>query len=59
MNYITKVLNNFHTNIKFTYEVGKDLKLPFSGLLLIKKGNNINTTVYCKVFSNDIYLNWK
>ena len=28
-------------------------------MLLIKKGNNIITTVYRKATTNDIYLNWK
>ena len=28
-------------------------------MLLIKKENNIVTTVYCKATTNDIYLNWK
>ena len=28
-------------------------------MLLIKKGNNIITTVYCKATTNDIYRNWK
>ena len=29
INYITKILNNFDPNIKFTYELQKDCKLPF------------------------------
>ena len=28
-------------------------------MLLIKKGNNIVTTVYRKATTNDVYLNWK
>ena len=59
INYITKILNNFDANITFTYEVEKDSKLPFLDVLLIKKGNNIITTVYCKATTNDIYFNWK
>ena len=45
INYITKILNNFDPNIKFTYEVEKDCKLPFLDVLLIKTGNNIFTTI--------------
>ena len=59
INYITTILNNFDRNITFTYEVGKDCKLPFLDVLLIKKGNNIITTIYCKTTTNGIYLNWK
>ena len=58
-NFITKILNNFDPNIKFTHEVEKDCKLPFLDVLLIKKGNNIITTIYRKATTNDIYLNWK
>ena len=34
-------------------------KLPFLAVLLIKKGNDIVTTVYRKATTNDTYLNWK
>ena len=44
----SQILNNFDTNITFTYEVEKDCKLLFLDVLLIKKGNNIITTVYRK-----------
>ena len=59
INYITTILNNFDLNITFNYEIEKDCKLPFLDVLLIKKGNNILTTVYRKATTNDIYLNWK
>ena len=59
INYITTILNNFDPKITFTYEVKKNCKLPFLDVLLIKKENNIVTTVYCKATTNDIYLNWK
>ena len=57
INYITKILNYFDANITFTHEVEKDSKLPFLDVLLIKKKNNIITTVYRKAITNDIYLN--
>ena len=59
ISYITKIFNNFDSKIKFTYEVEKDCKLPFLDVLVIKKGNNIITTIHCKATTNDIYLNWK
>ena len=55
----SQILNNFDTNITFTYEVEKDCKLLFLVVLLIKKGNNIITTVYRKANTNNIYFNWK
>ena len=59
ISYITKIFNNFDSKIKFTYEVEKDCKLPFLDVLVIKKGNNIITTIHRKATTNDIYLNWK
>ena len=59
INYITKILNNFDPNIKFSYEVEKDCRLLFLDVVLIKKRNNIITTIDCKATTNDIYLNWK
>ena len=59
ISYITKIFNNFDSKIKFTYEVEKDCKLPFLDVLVIKKGNNIITTIHRKATTSDIYLNWK
>ena len=50
-------LNSFHKNIQFTYELENQNKLPFLDVLLIRRGNNIETTVYRKSANNDIYLN--
>ena len=54
ISYITTILNNFDPNITFTYKVEKDRKLPFLDVLLIKKENNIVTTVYRKATTSDI-----
>ena len=59
ISYIAKIFNNFDSKIKFTYEVEKDCKLPFLDVLVIKKGNNIITTIHRKATTSDIYLNWK
>ena len=59
ISYITKIFNNFDSKIKFTYEVEKDCKLPFLDVLVIKKENNIITTIHRKATTSDIYLNWK
>ena len=55
--YILDHLNSFHEQIKFTYEVEHNNKLPFLDVLLIKNANKINTTVYRKP-KTDVYLNW-
>ena len=60
IDYVLKVLNGFHRNIQFTYEVETDSKISFLDVLVIRdSSNNINTTVYRKSTNNDIYLNWE
>ena len=60
IDYISKMLNGFHRNIQFTYEVETDSKISFLDVLVIRdSSNNINTTVYRKSTNNDIYLNWE
>ena len=58
VNYILSVLNSFDMNIKFTYELEHDGKLPFIDVLLCRSGKKIYTTVYRKAINNDVYLNW-
>ena len=60
IDYVFKILNGFHRNIQFTYEVETDSKISFLDVLVIRdSNNNINTTVYRKSTNNDIYLNWE
>ena len=57
IDYVLKMLNGFHRNIQFTYEVETDSKISFLDVLVIRdSSNNINTTVYQKSTNNDIYL---
>ena len=56
--YVLDQLKNFHERIQFTYEVEHNNKLTFLDVLLIKKANNIDTTIYRKPRNTDIYLNW-
>ena len=58
VNYILSVLNSFDKNIKFTYELEHEGKLPFLDVLLCRMGNKIYTTVYRKATNNDVYLHW-
>ena len=60
IDYVLKMLNGFHRNIQFTYEVETDSKNSFLDVLVIRdSNNNINRTVYRKSTNNDIYLNWE
>ena len=45
-------------NIKFTYELEHEGKLPFLDVLLCRMGKKIYTTVCRKATNNDVYLNW-
>ena len=54
------MLNGFHRNIQFTYEVETDSKISFLDVLLITYSSKIiSTTVYRKSTNNHIYLNWE
>ena len=57
VNYILSVLNSFDVNIKFTYQLEHEGKLPFLDVLLCRSGKKIYTTVYRKAINNDVYLN--
>ena len=58
VNYILSVLNSFDVNIKLTYELENEGKLPFLDVLLYKTGKKIYIAVYRKATNNDFYLNW-
>ena len=50
-------LSFFQKNIQFTYELENQNKLPILDVLLIRRGNKVETTVYRKSINNNIYLN--
>ena len=56
IDYVLKMLNGFHGNIQFTYEVEINSKISFLDVLVIRDSN---TTVYRKNTNNDVYLNWE
>ena len=55
--HVLPVLNSFHKNIKFLYEKKQNNSLFFD-VLLIRDGENLNTTVYGKDTHNDLYIQW-
>ena len=52
---ISSKLNGFHNDIKFTYGIEKDGKLPFLDVLAIRKDYEIEATVYYKNTNNDVF----
>ena len=56
--YVINVLNSFHSNIEFRYEEEKDGQIPFLDVLLVRKNDTFETTVYRKPTNNGIYLHW-
>ena len=58
VNEILLKLNSFHMNKQFAYEAESNNMLPFLDVLVIRKNNDIETTVYRKLTNNDIYLSW-
>ena len=58
-NNILHTLNNFHNNIKFTFEEENNRgEIPFLDVLLMRKDNKIETCVYRKKTNTDLYLQW-
>ena len=55
--YILSVLSGFDNNIEFTFEEENDGVLPFLDVLICRNYSSIETTVYRKSTTNDIYLN--
>ena len=45
---VSMQLNTFDTNIQFTYETKKKVRLPFLDVLLTRNGNNIVNSTYRK-----------
>ena len=55
---VVNILNSFHANISFTCERECDGMISFLDVLIMRKNNTIETTVYRKQTRNDIYLHW-
>ena len=57
---VISALNSFHPNIKFTHEIEKDEQIAFLDVLLKKEQDgNLQTKVYRKPTSNNIYIHWE
>ena len=56
--FVLSVLNDFHKNIKFTYETEGSGEINFLDVLLLQKRNDTETKAYRAPTYNDMYLNW-
>ena len=56
---VIDILNRFHQNIKFTYEVEHNRKISFLVVLLMRYTGKLETTVFRKETNSDIYLHWR
>jgi len=56
---VLRILNSFHTDIKFTCEREKNRSISFLDVKITRKGDGTFTrTVYRKETSSNIYINW-
>ena len=56
---VRDILNGFHKNIKFTYELESNENISFLEVLLMRIGKNLEATVFRKKTNNGMYLHWK
>ena len=53
------ILNKFHKNMKFTYEVEHNGKTSFLDVLLMRIHGKLETIVFRKETNNDIVTHWR
>ena len=56
INYVFSVLNSFQKKIKLTYEVEDSDEITLLEVLILRRGNDVETTVYRKPTHNEMYL---
>ena len=57
---VIETLNGFHTDIKFTHEVGKEGRIAFLDVLVQRKNDgSFETSVFRKKSDTHLYINWK
>ena len=57
--HVLHALNSLHAIISFTYKQECDGMISILDILVMRKNNTIETTVYRKQTHNDIYLHWE
>ena len=57
--FIVSTLNDFHENIKFTYETERNNMISFLDVLIVRnKNRSFDTAVFRKSTHTDLYINW-
>ena len=56
--FVLAFINNFHPNIKFTYETERNNMISFLDVLLVKRELCIDTAVFRKSTNSNLYINW-
>ena len=56
---ITDILNEFHQNIKFTYEVEHNGKMSFLDVLLMRCNRKLEANVFRQETNNTTYSYWR
>ena len=56
--HVLSILNSFHQNIEFTYELEQNGKINFLDVMLIRTNDTLQTTIYRKSTHNGVYLHW-
>ena len=58
LQHVLSALNNFHDNIKFTYETECNNMISFLDVLIVRNNNKFDTAVFRKSTHTDLYINW-
>ena len=56
--HVLSILNSFHQNIEFTYELEQNGKINFLDVMLIRTNDTLQTVIYRKSTHNGVYLHW-
>ena len=57
--FLSQVLNNCHSSVKFTMETESNGLLPFLGMQLLNRAPHIETKVYIKPTNTDLLLHYQ
>ena len=52
------ILNSFHQNIEFTYDLEQNGKIHFLDVMFIRTNDTLQTNIYRKDIHNGVYLHW-
>ena len=56
--HVLSILNSFHQNIEFTYELEENGKINILDIMLIRTNDTLQTSIHRKSSHNCVYLHW-